>query len=99
VDRCPGHARIVATSGGDRRPQASGGADDPRIIEETRQYIRDFDGIADTTRTAPELYERMLQLYPDRLNPGVLWSSAQALKSNSNALWSAARPLQGDSAR
>ena len=26
--------------------------DDPRIIEETRQYIRDFDRLTETTRTA-----------------------------------------------
>ena len=55
--------------------------DSPRIVEETRQYIRDFDRLAETTRTAPELYERMLDLYPNRVNPGwALWSSARAAK-------------------
>ena len=54
--------------------------DDPRIIEETRQYIRDFDELARTSHTARELYDRMLQLYPDRANPGSLWSSAHAAK-------------------
>ena len=54
--------------------------DSPRIIEETRQYIRDFDRIAGTTRTARELYDEMLELYPDRVNPGALWSSARAVK-------------------
>ena len=55
--------------------------DNPRIIEETRQYIRDFDRIAEMTTTAQELYEKMLELYPNRVNPGwALWSSARAVK-------------------
>jgi hypothetical protein len=57
-----------------------GSDDDPRIIEETRQYIRDFDRIAQNTKTARELYEQVLALYPDRVNPGALWTSARALK-------------------
>jgi glyoxylase-like metal-dependent hydrolase (beta-lactamase superfamily II) len=56
--------------------------DNPKIIEETRQYIRDFDRLAQTTKTAQELYDRMLELYPNRVNPGwALWSSARAVKS------------------
>ena len=57
-------------------------ADSPRIVEETRQYIRDFGRVAETTKTAQELYAKMLALYPDRINPGwALWSSARAVKS------------------
>ncbi|HLZ91796.1 MAG TPA: MBL fold metallo-hydrolase [Candidatus Acidoferrum sp.] len=56
--------------------------DNPRIIEETRKYIRDFDRLAETTKTAQELYDKMLELYPNRVNPGwALWSSARAVKS------------------
>ena len=47
--------------------------DGPRIIEETRQYIRDFDRLAGMTRSARELYDKMLGLYPNRANPGSLW--------------------------
>jgi hypothetical protein len=54
--------------------------DSPRIIEETRQYIREFDRVAETTTTAQELYDEMLRLYPDRVNPGALWSSARGVK-------------------
>ena len=54
--------------------------DGPRIIEETRQYIRDFDRIASATKTARELYDQMLELYPKRVNTGALWSSARAVK-------------------
>jgi glyoxylase-like metal-dependent hydrolase (beta-lactamase superfamily II) len=56
--------------------------DNPRILEETRQYIRDFDCLAEATRTAQELYDGMLEIYPDRVNPGwALWSSARAVKA------------------
>ena len=69
------HPRAVIA--GHKRP---GTDDDPRIIEETRQYIRAIDGLAQTTTTARELYDQMLSLYPERVNPGALWSSARALK-------------------
>jgi glyoxylase-like metal-dependent hydrolase (beta-lactamase superfamily II) len=54
--------------------------DSPRIIEETRQYIRDFESLAKMTTTARELYDKMLELYPNRANPGSLWGSARAVK-------------------
>jgi glyoxylase-like metal-dependent hydrolase (beta-lactamase superfamily II) len=54
--------------------------DDPRIIEETRRYIHDFDRIAETAGTARQLYDQMLALYPERINPGALWGAARALK-------------------
>jgi len=54
--------------------------DGPNIIEESRQYIRDFDGLIDKTSTTLELYNAMLKLYPDRINRGALWGSARALK-------------------
>jgi glyoxylase-like metal-dependent hydrolase (beta-lactamase superfamily II) len=60
--------------------QRAGRHDGPEIIEETRQYIRDFDRIADITSTARELYDQVLALYPDRINPDAVWISAQALK-------------------
>jgi len=55
--------------------------DHPRIIEETRQYIRDFDRLVEMTTSAQDLFDKMLELYPDRVNPGwALWSSARAVK-------------------
>ena len=61
-----------------KRPERE---DSPRILEETRQYIRDFDRLAETTKTAQELYDKMLELYPTRVNPGwALWGSARAAK-------------------
>jgi glyoxylase-like metal-dependent hydrolase (beta-lactamase superfamily II) len=57
--------------------------DSPRNVEETRQYIRDFIRLNDATKTARELYDKMLELYPARANPGSLWSSAAAAKAQS----------------
>ena len=68
----------VAVIAGHKRP---GAADTPNNIEATRKYIRDFDRIASHTKTALELYNEMLAIYPERVNPAVLWISAQAVKS------------------
>jgi glyoxylase-like metal-dependent hydrolase (beta-lactamase superfamily II) len=57
----------------------------PRHIQETRRYIQDFMRADDETRTARELYDRMLALYPDRINPGSLWGSANAAKTSRRA--------------
>jgi glyoxylase-like metal-dependent hydrolase (beta-lactamase superfamily II) len=62
---------------GHKRP---GAADTPNTVAETRQYIRDFDRIASETQSAQDLYDRMLALYPNRVNPGALWSSARGVK-------------------
>jgi glyoxylase-like metal-dependent hydrolase (beta-lactamase superfamily II) len=66
-----------AVVAGHKRP---GRPDAPAIVEETRQYIRDFDRIAARTQTAQELYDQMLAIYPDRVNSPVLWNSARAVK-------------------
>jgi hypothetical protein len=68
----------VAVIAGHKR---TGAPDTPNNIEETRKYIRDFDRIAANTKTAPELYNQMLAIYPERVNPAVLWYSPQAVKS------------------
>src|ERR1700688_2387571 len=54
--------------------------DDPRIIGETRQYLRDFDRLNEATANARELYDAMLKIYPDRANPGSLWGVANIAK-------------------
>ena len=67
----------VAAIAGHKRP---GAPDTPSNIEATRKYIRDFDRIAYHTKTALDLYNEMLAIYPERVNPAVLWYSAQAVK-------------------
>jgi hypothetical protein len=66
-----------AVIAGHKRPANE---DSPRILEETRQYIRDFDGLVETAKTARELYDQMLKLHPLRMNVNALWTSALALK-------------------
>jgi glyoxylase-like metal-dependent hydrolase (beta-lactamase superfamily II) len=56
--------------------------DDPRIIAETRQYLRDFNRLDEATVTARQLYDAMLELYPDSANPGSLWGGAKAAKNS-----------------
>jgi hypothetical protein len=68
----------LAVIAGHKRP---GNEDSPRILEETRQYIRDFDRRAETVKTARELYDQMLKLHPLRMNVNALWTSALAIKS------------------
>jgi len=57
-----------------------GNDDGPKILGETRRYIRDFERLAMQTTTALELYDQMLKLYPDWGNRGALWSSVSAIK-------------------
>jgi glyoxylase-like metal-dependent hydrolase (beta-lactamase superfamily II) len=54
--------------------------DDPRIIGETRKYLQDFNRLDEATASTRQLYDAMLDLYPDRANPGSLWGAANAAK-------------------
>jgi len=54
--------------------------DDPENIEQTRQYLRDFNRLDEATRSARELYQEILKLHPRRANPGSLWSGAHTAK-------------------
>jgi glyoxylase-like metal-dependent hydrolase (beta-lactamase superfamily II) len=54
--------------------------DQPKIVEETKAYIRNFDRLSRTASDARELYDQMLELYPTWLNPGSLWTAAKLAK-------------------
>jgi hypothetical protein len=54
--------------------------DDPRNIGETREYLRAFNRLNASTADARQLYDAMLELYPDRVNPGSLWGAANTAK-------------------
>jgi glyoxylase-like metal-dependent hydrolase (beta-lactamase superfamily II) len=58
-----------------------GNDDSPGNVDETRTYLRDFTRLDEQTTSARELYDRMLELYPDRANPGSLWGAAVAAKA------------------
>jgi glyoxylase-like metal-dependent hydrolase (beta-lactamase superfamily II) len=57
--------------------------DNPRNITETRQYLRDFIRLDQETNTARELFDAMIELYPDRANVGSLWGAASLAKAQS----------------
>jgi glyoxylase-like metal-dependent hydrolase (beta-lactamase superfamily II) len=74
------HPTAVVAGHGVLDPDSS-----PRHIEQTRAYIRDFNQVVANTTTAMDLYEKMLTLYPNRVNPGSLWATAKVLKGNAQA--------------
>ncbi len=55
--------------------------DDPAIFRQTRQYLVDAQRLLDEKPAPREFFDRMLALYPDRLNPGPVWYSALELLS------------------
>ena len=57
-----------------------GNDDDPEAIAQTRQYLRDFIRLDQATDTPRQLFDAMIELYPDRANPGSLWAGANAAK-------------------
>jgi glyoxylase-like metal-dependent hydrolase (beta-lactamase superfamily II) len=77
------HPQAVVAGHGVLDPDSS-----PRHIEETRRYLRDFKASLATTSTPLELYETMLSLHPNRVNPGSLWAAAKAAKPPLGALQS-----------
>jgi len=81
LDKIEGlHPQAVVAGHGVLDPDSS-----PRHIEETRRYIRDFNAAEASTATVIELYEDMLALYPNRVNPGSLWATAKAVKTTMKA--------------
>lgn len=62
---------------GHKRPSLP---DDPAILAATRKYLEDFDRLDEETATNLELYNSMLALYGDRVNPGSLWGASLAAK-------------------
>lgn len=55
--------------------------DDPRVLAETQQYLRDFNRLDAETDDARQLFDAMLALYPDRVNTGSLWGAANTAKA------------------
>ena len=55
--------------------------DDPKIIDETRNYLLDAQRLLSGKPSPNEFFDHMTRLYPDRLNVGPVWYSAVALLS------------------
>ena len=45
-----------------------------------KQFVDEGAFVFITGRRESELYEQMLAVYPDRVNPAILWYSARAVK-------------------
>lgn len=56
--------------------------DDPKTIDETREYLLDALRLLDEKPTAREFFDQMMALHGDRLNPGPLWYGAVGLLGN-----------------
>ncbi|WP_205017968.1 MBL fold metallo-hydrolase [Pseudomonas arsenicoxydans] len=54
-------------------------ADDPVILEQTRQYLLDAIKLLAEQPTPREFFDKMIELHPDRINQGPLWYSAIGL--------------------
>ncbi len=75
VDRVAGlHPRAVVAGHKNKARR-----DDPAILDETRQYLQDVIRLLDDKPTAREFYDQLTGLYPERLNPGVVWLGARGL--------------------
>ena len=58
-----------------------GNGNDPKIIGESQQYLRDFSRIVAEETTVEGIVARMVELYPDWQNLRTLWhSSREAIK-------------------
>ncbi|MFG2306661.1 MBL fold metallo-hydrolase [Actinacidiphila glaucinigra] len=55
--------------------------DATRAINETRQYLNAADELLPQHDSALSFFNAMLELFPERLNPGALWNGAAALYS------------------
>jgi hypothetical protein len=57
------------------------GTDDPTDIDESIQYLTDFNDAEGQTSTPAGLYEAVLRKHARRANPGSLWGAAKLVKS------------------
>ncbi|OGE47179.1 hypothetical protein PENARI_c057G08597 [Penicillium arizonense] len=53
---------------------------DPETIQETKLYLENFNRTAAKYTKAEDIYSQMLELYPERLNPGSAWAGALLAK-------------------
>ncbi|WP_411088900.1 MBL fold metallo-hydrolase [Streptomyces sp. 061-3] len=56
--------------------------DDPAIIDQTRQYLRDAQRLLDEKPTPQQFFDEIIARYPDRLNIGPVWYGAHGLLGN-----------------
>jgi glyoxylase-like metal-dependent hydrolase (beta-lactamase superfamily II) len=57
---------------------------DPKVIAESQQYLRDFSRVAAKETTTAGIVDRMTELYPDWENLRTLWHSARTAIARQN---------------
>jgi len=62
----------------------TGNDNDPKIIAESQQYLRDFTRIAAEETTTAGIVARMAERYPDWENLRTLWHSARSAIAHKN---------------
>jgi len=60
-------------------------ADDAADIGRTRRYLDDADRLLEGSPTPTGFFEEMMGLYPERVNPGILWFGALTLLTGNPA--------------
>ncbi|MDH6198319.1 glyoxylase-like metal-dependent hydrolase (beta-lactamase superfamily II) [Mycobacterium frederiksbergense] len=68
--------RPTTVIAGHKNPDA---ADEPSQIQATRRYLTDARRLLESSADAGEFYTNMLELHPNRINPGALWGAAITL--------------------
>jgi hypothetical protein len=65
--------------------RAPSSSESSAMAEPARQI--DFDRMAETTSRARALYDQVVALYADRINPDIVWISAEAVKPSQSDEW------------
>lgn len=68
--------------------------DDPAVIDQTRQYLRDAQRLLAEKPTPREFYDEIVARYPDRLNVGPVWYGAHGLLGDPTSAVAADDPNQ-----
>jgi hypothetical protein len=76
--------RICRDRSGSSTARAMENNNDPKIITESQQYLRDFTRIAAEETTAAGVVARMVERYPDWENLRTLWHSARSAIARKN---------------
>ena len=72
------HQYLVESSGGGLDAWLHA-LDIVEALNPTRNYLNDAKGLLAANPTQLQFFSQMMKLYPERLNPSMLWISAQAL--------------------
>lgn len=79
MDRQPGQVAALEPTFVVAGHKKVGNANDPKIIGESQQYLRDFSRITAVETTAADIVARMVERSPDWDNLRTPWHSARSV--------------------